>query len=65
MEAGYYPGKDGDEMENGYSIVNEYNDGDSEQVGHTPLEEPVKHESSIYAVTQAFQTGLPGVNARR
>jgi len=47
------------------SLVQDYNDEDSEQAGHTPLEETVKHESSIYAVTQAFQTGLPGVNARR
>jgi hypothetical protein len=65
MDAGHYPGKDGDEMENGYSIINDYKTDESETTPHTPLSEPVKHEASIYAISQAFQTGLPGINSNR
>jgi hypothetical protein len=36
--------------------------GEDELPAHEPLAEPVKHEANPYAVTQAFQTGLPGVN---
>jgi len=62
MDAGHYPGKDGDEMENGYSIINDYKTEESETTPHPPLSESVKHGASTYAISQAFENGLPGIN---
>ena len=51
-----------DEIEPGISIVDDYKDGESEALSHTPLPESVKEDRSKYAISQAFQVGLPGVN---
>jgi len=63
MDAGHYPGKDGDEMENGISLINDYKNENQETTPHTPLSESVKHDASVYAISQAFENGLPGINS--
>jgi hypothetical protein len=65
MDPGYYPGEDGDEMENGFSLVNDYKDQESDTAIHTSISEPVKADKSTYAISEAFQVGLPGINSNQ
>lgn len=51
-----------DVLETGSSVVDDYKDGESEALSHTPLPESVKEDRSTYAISQAFQVGLPGIN---
>ena len=61
MDPNYNPKSQANKIQIGENILEKAGEETDFPV-HTALSKPVKHGANPYAVSQAFQTGLPGVN---
>lgn len=61
MDPHYKPKQQANKIKIGENILEKPGE-ENDLPAHQALPEPVKHGASVYAVSQAFQTGLPGVN---
>ena len=60
MDANYNPRQQANEIKRGDNILDDYSNEDQ----HVPVEisETVTKDANPYAVTQALETALPGIN---
>jgi len=60
MDPNYNPHAPASKIKIGKNILEKSEE--SQLPAHSPLSEPVKAGANPYSISQAFQTGLPGVN---
>jgi len=60
MDANYNPRQQANEIKRGDNVLDDYSNEDQ----HVPVEisETVTKDANPYAVTQALETALPGIN---